>query len=377
MIQLFGLQQIANNSFRNHVESFAAERMATWATGRTAFLYSCGSDAFEERAQNVYPWISSYSPPRGTVAPLEGMVILPTSLTSNSSFCPGNSARNLVGNEEWPLKFVIPLMNLDLRRMAVATVGVPHKDHPSAEFERKYLDPEAEQPPFTPTPSTGQIHQVPIHDYFENGPLYPNVELDDVAIHYRCGDVLMGGNGPFYFPKYEAYAQNISPEARSIGIVTQPFETVEGQQYRTRDKLEESGARCSLMVNGLVDYLQPRFPNAKISIRNEKQETLTLAYSRLVMANQSFGLIPSTFSIFPVIAAFGQGYLTKPDNRMAGSFLRNPFTLDVYKDQPVEVDIGKDKLLYNQVLKKMFDEGLNDEILQWFRDPSMPNPPST
>ena len=131
------------------------------------------------------------------------------------------------------------------------------------------------------------------------------------------------------------------------------------------------------MVNGLVDYLQPRFPNAKISIRNEKQETLTLAYSRLVMANQSFGLIPSTFSIFPVIAAFGQGYLTKPDNRMAGSFLRNPFTLDVYKDQPVEVDIGKDKLLYNQVLKKMFDEGLNDEILQWFQDPSVPNPPST
>ena len=349
--------------------------MATFAAGKSAFLWSCGDDAFEQRRTLVYPWLSSYSPMAGSEAPLEGM-ILPTAMSNSSQYCPfpSGTRRRLNPANQLPLKFMNPLMNLDLRRMAVALVGVPHKNHPSAEFEKKFLLPESQQPPFTPTPATGQIYQVPIHDYFENGPLYPDVELDEVAIHFRCGDVLNGAYGPFFFPKYDEYTKLIAPETRSIGIVTQSFEVEEGAQVRGRDKIDITGGRCKALVLGLVDYMQARFPKAKISVRNGPGETITLAYARLIMANQAFGLIPSTFSTAPVTACFGTGYVTKPngDGNFAGYWLKNKLTQDIYEDEPTQVDIMS-KMLYCQTLKKMWDKG-NDKVVAWFKDPSSPPP---
>lgn len=168
-----------------------------------------------------------------------------------------------------PLKLMNPWMNHDLRRIAIAIVGVhpTNSNHASHAFAEKYLLPESKLPPFSPTPATGSIYRVPIHEYYQNGPLHPNTQLDDVVIHYRCGDVIAAGwgdFGPFYYPKYEEYVKYISSEVKSIGIVTQPFATGDNIQARHKDHVEESGERCKYLVEGLIDYLKTHLYNKEI-----------------------------------------------------------------------------------------------------------------
>jgi hypothetical protein len=47
--------------------------------------------------------------------------------------------------------------------------------------------------------------------------------LDDAVIHFRCGDLMNSGHGEFDFLTFKGYTRYISPEARTIGILTQPF----------------------------------------------------------------------------------------------------------------------------------------------------------
>jgi len=269
-----------------------------------------------------------------------------------------------------PLKLMNPWMNHDLRRIAIAIVGVhpTNSNHASHAFAGKCLLPESKLPPFSPTPATGSIYRVPIHEYYQNGPLHPNTQLDDVVIHYRCGDVIAagwGGFGPFYYPKYEEYVKYISSEVKSIGIVTQPFATGDNIQARHKDHVEESGERCKYLVEGLIDYLKTHLYNKEIeyNIHNGPGETVAMAYTRLIMANQTFGLIPSTFSTFPVIASFGTGYLTG-SKRIAGSFINNPITEGIYPNQPVKVGDTKN-MLYCQTLKKMWEKEGKESVLKW------------
>lgn len=87
--------------------------------------------------------------------------------------------------------------------------------------------------------------------------------------------------------------------------------------------------------------------------------------TRLIMANQTFGLIPSTFSTFPVIASFGTGYLTGSRD-IAESFINIPITKGIYPNQPVKVgreDTGN--MLYCQTLKKMWEEEGKESVLKW------------
>jgi hypothetical protein len=137
-------------------------------------------------------------------------------------------------------------------------------------------------------------------------PLVPNVMLDDVAIHFRCGDVMGGARrGDFGMIKFSEYTKWISKEARTIGILTQPFEK---ERNRGRDAGKVDG--CRKATHLMVDYLQNFLPHATISIHNGLNETLPLAFARLAMANQSFTSL-SSFGIFPVIGTFGEGYFQK------------------------------------------------------------------
>eukprot|EP00980_Cylindrotheca_fusiformis_P017384 scaffold5395_cov126-Cylindrotheca_fusiformis.AAC.4 len=140
----------------------------------------------------------------------------------------------------------------------------------------------------------------------EQPPLVPDVVLDDVAIHFRCGDVMGGARrSDFGMIKFTEYLRWISPEARSIGILTQPFDP---SRNRLVDKRRVG--RCRNATFLLVDVLQQSFPQTRITIHNGPNETLPLAYARLVMANQSFTTL-SSFGIFPVIGTFGHGYFQR------------------------------------------------------------------
>ena len=137
-------------------------------------------------------------------------------------------------------------------------------------------------------------------------PLIPGVVLDDVAIHFRCGDIFGGARrNDFGLIKFSEYRKYISRTARSVGILTQPF----SKKFSRRvDAATIESCRNATYL--LVDYLQQFLPNAIISIHNDENETLPLAYARLAMANQSFTSL-SSFGIFPVIGTFGDGYFQR------------------------------------------------------------------
>jgi hypothetical protein len=134
----------------------------------------------------------------------------------------------------------------------------------------------------------------------------PNITLDDVALHFRCGDIMGGAKrNDFGIIKFTEYPKWIYPNTTSIGILTQPFDK---DMVRRQDagKTED----CRQAVYLLVDYLQAHYPNATITIRNSREETIPLTYARLVMAKQAFTSL-SSFGIFPVVATYGDGYFQR------------------------------------------------------------------
>jgi len=185
----------------------------------------------------------------------------------------------------------------DLRRMAVALVGPP----PLPNHHNVYVPP--------PPPPPKEIA------------LFPNITLDDVAIHFRCGDVMGGVPRPDYgvlhfsaYPKWIRHNGIAPHEVRRIGIVSQPFDKDRNRPGGDSHKTED----CRRATYLLVAYLQKHYPRAHISIHNGPNETLPLAFARLVMAKQTFSSL-STFGIFPVIGTFGEGYYQR------GCATVNPF----------------------------------------------------
>ncbi|KAI2503351.1 hypothetical protein MHU86_11071 [Fragilaria crotonensis] len=144
-------------------------------------------------------------------------------------------------------------------------------------------------------------------------PVLPDAEIDDVAIHFRCGDIFSTSLPDFGIINFHEYLKFISPHVRSIGIVTQPFEPDRNRKVDA-DRTED----CKRVVLSLVDFLHAAYPSSKVCIRNDKNETLPLAFARLTMANQSFVSL-SSFGIFPVVSTFGNGYFQR------GNAMVNPF----------------------------------------------------
>jgi hypothetical protein len=159
-------------------------------------------------------------------------------------------------------------------------------------------------------------------------PMYPpnNITLDDVAIHFRCGDVLGGASrNDFGMIPFREYKKRIFRNATSIGILTQPFTPEDN-----RDVDQDQAAQCEIVVRRLVEYLQDFMPNGTIiRIQNDPvTETLPLAWARLTLARQQAFTTLSSFGIFPVIGTLGQGYFQKGNNGI------NPWATHVPKHLP-------------------------------------------
>lgn len=133
------------------------------------------------------------------------------------------------------------------------------------------------------------------------------VSLDDVAIHFRCGDLLKGLPSEDYgFLKFQSYTDLIDPTASSIGIVTSSFNP---DYIRVQD--QGTGTICQHIVIAFQRHIQAVFPNATVSIHNGPNESIPVSYSRLIMAKKQTFTGPSTFGVFPAIASFGIGYIQK------------------------------------------------------------------
>eukprot|EP00590_Aulacoseira_subarctica_P010587 CAMPEP_0172413918 /NCGR_PEP_ID=MMETSP1064-20121228/476_1 /TAXON_ID=202472 /ORGANISM="Aulacoseira subarctica , Strain CCAP 1002/5" /LENGTH=200 /DNA_ID=CAMNT_0013150329 /DNA_START=468 /DNA_END=1071 /DNA_ORIENTATION=- len=126
--------------------------------------------------------------------------------------------------------------------------------------------------------------------------VYTDEEVNDVAIHFRCGDILGGENRyDFDIVKFDEYKRQIFPEARIVGIATQPFDP---DLMRPKDR--SKAQNCKRLVLLLVDYLTNNFPNITVAIRNSANDTLPLTWARLIMANQTI-ISLSSFGIFPAL----------------------------------------------------------------------------
>jgi len=173
---------------------------------------------------------------------------------------------------------------------------------------------------------------------------------------------LMASNHPsFGFMKFSGYTKYISKEARSIGILTQPFD--KNPDSRKFDAGEAKRTRCRIVVLSLVDYIRERFPNASINIHNGPNETIALAYARMVMANQTIVGI-SSFGVFPGIGTFGTGYIRKPDfPKVPNKFLINP-RIDELTSNVVLID--EPQRIMCGAIKGLWQTQGEVGVLNWF-----------
>jgi hypothetical protein len=233
-------------------------------------------------------------------------------------------------DEQTSIPVMLPFIRHELRRMAVALLGMPEKlrsgwgtQHALTSvplhvrgggLENEYYPPQTFLRPLGFNESSGTAP----------APLLKDVELDDVAIHFRCGDLMQSLHAHYGFMKFSSFANRIQNTTApfSIGIITHPFAPAANttndsntsstvKVHRPADHGDGVDHLCYVTVHAFVDYLQARFPQARIRIRNGPGETIALAYARLVVANQAFSPI-STFSVFPTLASMGRGYIRHP-----------------------------------------------------------------
>jgi hypothetical protein len=177
---------------------------------------------------------------------------------------------------------------------------------------------------------------------------------------------------------FDGYSRHISKHVRTIGILTQPFglkanvtnitESLVVQQRRVDAADAQQTQRCQTLVFAFVRHLQERFPNATVRIRNDPSETIAIAYSRMVMANQTVAGM-SSFGVFPLLGTFGTGYFLRPKLGDPSCWLTHqkyPIT-EVYRHDRNIVMFDESKLLLGSRGKKLWDTYGDDVVLQRFR----------
>mmetsp|Transcript_3105 Transcript_3105/g.4487 ORF Transcript_3105/g.4487 Transcript_3105/m.4487 type:complete len:450 (-) Transcript_3105:260-1609(-) len=265
------------------------------ALGRVDFQFQC-STGMASVETSMLPWFSGYYPaPSNETWPYD----------------LGRPDGNLVCSKKYsrlPLQHLASEMQRDMRRIAVAMLGPREKVVDATDLNLASL---AESVP----------------DEFLNR---KEIEIDDAAIHFRCGDVFGYTTKTQYgVIQFREYVKRI-PKAttKTIGIHTQPFDV---SLLRNYDK--DAADTCKVVIGIMVNYLQHEYPNATITVRNTQNDTIPLTYARLAMGAQTM-TSTSTFGIFPAIGTFGEGFfqpnakLNKFAANISESVLPNVHTID-------------------------------------------------
>lgn len=158
----------------NWISALYAIRLAAAVAGGESIdlLASC-TDALESKHKLILPWIMGF---------WHADDVLSQILYGTRFLSP--SKEKVCGRyNDVPLAYMLPTMNFELRRMAIALIGVPNDDHPSARFAEKYLWANA---------SCGNnefqsVMQIP-NPKKDEPPLYKNIPIDDAIVHFRCGE---------------------------------------------------------------------------------------------------------------------------------------------------------------------------------------------
>jgi hypothetical protein len=163
-------------------------------------------------------------------------------------------------------------------------------------------------------PDSGRTHPLIPQD---SDPWIPDVFIDDVIIHFPCYEDANGQNGPrpVHLKRagvvhFSEYATQLSPDVKSIGIVTEATKAENSDWcYRA----------STLLVQYLESYLSKYHDtNSVPTISLYDSDILPLQYARMVMAKQTFSSF-SLFGMIPVIGTYGSGhYFHSPDHNAMG-----------------------------------------------------------
>jgi hypothetical protein len=144
----------------NYLILFYGIRLAARTIGNIHVLFTC-ADAEDHKSDLIIPWVMGWFP-----------------ASSSSSVLDDISIEEACGSfHTVPVHYMLDEMKYEMRRLAVALVGVPDPSHPSAAFA-------IEEKNETRSGSGKNILQVTM----PGEPLFPNVELDDAVMHIRCGE---------------------------------------------------------------------------------------------------------------------------------------------------------------------------------------------
>jgi hypothetical protein len=344
----------------NFISAIYALRMAARALESVQAVEFLCSDAHDEAAHLILPWLTGVFP------------TLPdrsSSASSSSSYHgqPPTLEQACRSYNDVPIGYALDDITWEMRRLAVALVGIPYAGHPSEAWAQEHLWITSHSHSHGNT--AAMRYQLP-NPQRGAAPLVPNVELDDAILHFRCGDLIFSNLSRFGFMKFGSYSKHLDANVTSIGIATQPLEA--GPNVRSADiDMKKKPQRCRQVIEAFVDHLQQRFPHARIRLRNDPHESIALTYARMVMAKQVVIGI-STFGVFPAVASFGRSYIREPDYRRAP----NQWLLDPsFRQRAEQQQANGNRMMLIQELRltgfdcrRLWgDDG--SAVLDWLRSP--------
>jgi hypothetical protein len=119
-------------------------------------------------------------------------------------------------------------------------------------------------------------------------------ELDDVVIHIRTGDIVRQDHELYGLVPNFVYDKYVSNNTQSIGIVTAPFDQERADWGHGDADLNKA------VVMSAKAHLERTFPHAKVTIRNDANESIDVVWTRKIVAKLLF-CGPSTFCLVPAL----------------------------------------------------------------------------
>jgi hypothetical protein len=178
----------------------------------------------------------------------------------------------------------------------------------------------------------------------------PPLDMDDVTIHFRCGDILNNKyQGSYGYPAYSIYEEYLTA-FDSIGILTGSFDP-----NIARPLDAPFIAACYEIVEDMAEYFREAFPHAKVTVRS--QDTIEESVGRMVHSKQIW-CNPSTFCVFPAIATTGQAFILKTE--------LYPFVENIRNEPNITV-VHQGILSVNKIATKGL---LPRDIIDWLRSTS-------
>jgi hypothetical protein len=169
--------------------------------------------------------------------------------------------------------------------------------------------------------------------------------VDDVTIHFRCGDILSHPFREYGYPRYNVYQSYLS-DFNTLGILTAPLSK---NGSRSVDYVNKE--LCHDLLLDMVRFFSSKYPNVTVTIRSN--DSLEDAIGRLLHSKQSW-CNPSTFCLFPTLATLNKGFIL--DSKLY------PF---VRKINTSTLTVVQEKMLSTmQILKKKMKV---KRIISWLR----------